>query len=86
MGVAVSQNGILSHEGLRSEEGAQDRRSDEHHCADSTQAERKIFNSFAVSYFPPGAMRCREALCGPLATQIRKLLKNREREGRRRAL
>ena len=48
MGVTVSQNGILSHEGLRSEEGAQDRRSDEHHCADSTQAERKIFYSFVV--------------------------------------
>jgi hypothetical protein len=48
MGVTLSRNGILSHERLSSEEGAQDHPCYEHDRANSTQAERKIIYSVPV--------------------------------------
>jgi hypothetical protein len=50
MGVTLSHNGILSHERLRSEEGAKDRCSYQHDRANSAQAEREIIYSFPVHY------------------------------------
>ena len=47
MGVTPRQNGILSHESLRGEEGADDCSSYQHYRADSSQVQRKIFGSFA---------------------------------------
>ena len=82
MEVTPGQNGILSHERLCSEEGAQDRCSYQHDSANGAQAERKIFYSFAAhislryNALQRGTLRATR-VC---VSRIRKPMKRREWE------